>query len=154
MIQPANRTKDIAGGALMILIGVGATALGTTYQVGTLSHIGPGFFPVVLGGVLVFVGALGVALARRDPAGTETKTVHLEWRSWGLIALSILAFIGLGAYAGLLPATFAVVFLSALADRENTVRSAALLATGICAVCVVVFWWGLKMQMPLIRWGQ
>ena len=58
-----------------------------------------------------------------------------------------------GEYCGLLAATFAVVFISALADRENTWRSALLLAGVMIAVCIVVFWWALQVQFPLVTFG-
>jgi hypothetical protein len=59
----------------------------------------------------------------------------------------------LGQYGGLLPATFAVVFISALGDRQNTVKGAFLLSIVMCAVCVAVFWYGLQVQFPLFQWG-
>ena len=38
-----------------------------------------------------------------------------------------MTFILLGKYGGLVPATFALVFISAMGDRQHTPRSAALL---------------------------
>jgi hypothetical protein len=52
-----------------------------------------------------------------------------------------------------LPATFAIVFISALGDRHNTFLSAATLALTMTAISVVVFWWLLKVQFPLLTWG-
>ena len=37
--------KDYYGGALMMLIGLAAVIQGRQYPVGTLSRMGPGFFP-------------------------------------------------------------------------------------------------------------
>ena len=62
------------------------------------------------------------------------------------ILLGILAFLGLGHYGGLLPATFAIVFISALGDRNNTVKQALVLALGMSVVAVVVFWWALQLR--------
>lgn len=151
--QIEESVRDYVGGGLMVALGVGAMALGTTYRVGSLSMIGPGFFPVVLGALLAATG-VGIAVTAwlsRDP--TARKTIRLDLRVWGLITASLVAFIVLGAHFGLLPAAFAVVFISALADRTNTVRSAALLACAVCVVAIVVFWWALGMQLPLVRWG-
>jgi hypothetical protein len=47
------------------------------------------------------------------------------------------------------PATFAIVFISALGDKMNTLKSAAILGAGVVVVAVVVFWWALQMQIPL-----
>jgi hypothetical protein len=76
-----------------------------------------------------------------------------EWRGWFCIGASIVAFVALGKYGGLLPATFAIVFISALGDRQNTVASVAVLALACAVVCVVVFWWALQIQFPLFQWG-
>ena len=48
-----------------------------------------------------------------------------------------------------MPATFAIVFISALGDKMNTWKSAAILGAGVVAVAIVVFWWALQMQFPL-----
>ncbi len=52
-----------------------------------------------------------------------------------------------------MPATFALVFISALGDRQHTLRSAALLAAGVTVLGVAVFSWALQLQFPLFRWG-
>ena len=59
----------------------------------------------------------------------------------------------LGKYGGLVPATFAIVFISALADRQNTIVAATVLALATVAICIVVFWWALRMNSPLFGWG-
>ncbi len=69
------------------------------------------------------------------------------------IIVGILAFIGLGHYGGLLPATFAITFISALGDRKNTVKQALILSVGMVVIAVVVFWWALQLQLPLFQWG-
>ncbi|GAC1412873.1 MAG: tripartite tricarboxylate transporter TctB family protein [Burkholderiaceae bacterium] len=145
--------KDYYAGALMLLIGLWAVYQGLAYKMGTLSRMGPGFFPVAVGAVLALMGVF-IALGARSnvPAGEDKHQVP-EWRGWLCIVASMVAFIALGKYGGLLPATFAVVFISALGDRENTLRDAALLSLSVCAVAVVVFWWALKMQFPLFAWG-
>jgi len=145
--------KDYYGGGLMLVIGLWAIYQGFTYKMGTLTQMGPGFFPVAVGAVMALMGVL-IALGARSavPAG-EYKYIAPEWRGWFCITFSIIAFIVLGKYGGLLPATFAVVFIAALGDRENTLRDAVLLALGVCVVAVAVFWWALQMQIPLLTWG-
>ena len=69
------------------------------------------------------------------------------------ILLGILAFLLLGHYGGLLPATFAIVFISALGDRSNRVKHALLLAVAMSVIATAVFWWALQLQMPLFQWG-
>jgi len=137
----------------MFVIGLGAILQGRTYSMGTLSRMGPGFFPVSLGVILALAGAAIALTARFAEREAEEKALPPEWRGWFCISLSILAFVVLGKYGGLVPATFAIVFISALGDRQNTVKSALLLAAAIVAICLVVFWWALQMQFPLFGWG-
>jgi hypothetical protein len=143
---------DYYGGALLILLGLYAVVQARQYSVGTLEAMGPGFFPAALG---VLMTALGVIVAfqgaRRGPR--RGVSAPMQWRGWGCIILSIVAFVVIARYGGFVPATFAIVFISALGDRRNSVRDAALLAAAICVVCVVVFWWALKLQFPLFAWG-
>jgi len=150
-------TRDYCAGALMMLIGLGAVSQGFNYEVGSLTQMGAGFFPVALGVILMLLGVVLVCGARRKSIAAE-KSAGAEhgapqWRGWIAILASIVAFVVLGKYGGLLPASFAIVFISALGDRENTVKSAFILAASISAICVVVFWWALQLQFPLFTWG-
>lgn len=151
LVSAANR--DYYGGVLMLLVGLGAVVQGRQYPIGTLSRMGPGFFPVALGAILALVGLAIVASARFVAPTAETAPRRPEWRGWFCIGLSIVAFVMLGKYGGLVPATFAIVFISALADRENTILAAAVLALATVAICVVVFWWALQLNFALFAWG-
>jgi Tripartite tricarboxylate transporter TctB family len=146
--------KDLYGGALMVLLGLGSIYAGVGYDVGSLSRMGPGFFPVAVGTILLLCGlALAVSAKAPDAHATSEEAPPPEWRAWACIVVGIMAFVVLGQWGGLLPATFAIVFISALGDRDNTVISALVLAVAMCIVCTLVFWWGLKLQFPLLSWG-
>lgn len=157
-VQKNINRKDYYGGALMVLIGLGAIYGGTDYHIGTLGHMGPGFFPAALGGLLALTGVL-IAISARS--GDSTPPAPGDGHAHGLpdmrgsacILLGILAFLLLGHYGGLLPATFAIVFISALGDRKNTIKQAILLSLAMSAIAIVVFWWALQLQLPLFRWG-
>ena len=145
--------KDFWGGSLMLGLGVVVTAQGASYTTGTLSAMGPGYFPVALG---VIMALCGVSIAIKgwvaEPAAAAKK-LPAEWRAWLLMCGSIVAFIVLARYLGLAPATFGLVFLSALADRDNNWQRAALLALAMVVIATVVFWWAFRINLPLFRWG-
>jgi hypothetical protein len=161
---PSSALKDRLGGALLLLMGLFAVAVGRTYPMGAASRLGPGAFPVGLGTILAVIGFGLIVTARRSAPAPGSRTAIApaagdgprgtafapEWRGWLGIVLSLVAFVELGSRAGLIPATAAVVFIAALADRQNTVKSAALLALAMLAICVVVFWWALGVQFPLL----
>jgi hypothetical protein len=151
LVTTSNR--DYYGGALMIAIGLGAVVQGRQYPIGTLSRMGPGFFPVALGAILAFTGLAIIVTARFAARPAEDARLPPEWRGWFCIGLSLIAFVVLGKYGGLVPATFAVVFIAGLADRENTIVAAMVLALATVAICIVVFWWALQMNFPLFGWG-
>lgn len=144
--------KDYYGGMLMFLLGAGAVVTGMDYQVGTLTHMGPGYFPVAVGTVLAAMGVI-IALGGRRQAPLGAASHSPEWRGWFCIVLSVIAFVLLGHYGGLVPATFAVVFISALGDRQNSIKSAFVLAIAMVLVCVIFFSWALHLQLPLFRWS-
>jgi hypothetical protein len=148
----ATRSLDYYGGALMILIGIGAIWRGLTYQVGTLTQMGAGYFPVGVGAVIVLMG-LSIFFGARKLPVSRRKVWNPEWRGWSCIVLALLAFVLVGHFGGLVPATFAVTFISAMGDRNNTVFSSLLLSIALVAVSVIVFSWALQMQFPLFRWG-
>ncbi len=145
-------TRDRVGAALLILLGVGIVAEGLTLRIGTAVHMGPGFMPVVYGLLIALIGvAIGLAAGPKD-FGDET-TNPVAWRGWLCILGGVVAFVVVGVYGGLAPATFAAVFLSALGDRSNSVRDAAMLAAAMVVLAVLLFSYGLKLQLPLFAWG-
>lgn len=151
--------RDYYGGALMCLIGLGAAVQGLNYSFGSLTSMGPGFFPTCLGVILILLGASIAGTAKRPAAratvreGAAQEAGGPEWRGWSCIVLSIVAFVVLGKWGGLLPASFAVTFISAFGDRDNTWKSALILASIITVLSAVIFWWLLQLQFPLFTWG-
>jgi hypothetical protein len=151
-LTEANR--DYYAGALMLAIGAATVWQGAGYRFGSLTRMGPGFFPVALGALLAVLGiAIAIGAVRKRNAVDALDAAPAEWRAWACILIGVGSFVVLGKYGGLLPATFAIVFISALGDRDNTPRSAFVLAVAMCAVCVVVFWWLLQIRLPLVGWG-
>jgi hypothetical protein len=76
-----------------------------------------------------------------------------EWRGWGCISLGLVAFLVLGKYGGLVPAAFAIVFISALGDPKNSVRDAIVLAFAMVVACLAIFVWALGLPFPSFGWG-
>jgi hypothetical protein len=64
-----------------------------------------------------------------------------------------IAFIILGEYFGLVPATYACVFIPALGDRTATLKGSAILAAGVTVFGVALFVYVLKIPFPMFRWG-
>lgn len=113
--------------------------------------MGPGFMPVAYGAPIALVGAMiGMGGERRQEG--EEQPHKIDPRAWGCVLGSVLAFALVGARAGLAPATFVAMLFATLADRENSVRDAALLAAAMVVVATLVFSYDLGLQLPLFRW--
>jgi Tripartite tricarboxylate transporter TctB family len=148
-----NFNKDRVSGALLLLLGAAIVTQGVRYRTGTLIQMGAGFMPVVLGTLLALVGIAIFATAEARDFGTA-ESHPTEWRGWLCILGSVAAFVIIGTYGGLVPATFATVFIAAMGDRQNSVSTALLLAAGVTVAGVLIFIVGLKMVFPLFTWGH
>jgi len=146
--------------ALALIIGVAAALGSLNYSMGTLARMGPGYFPLLLGIVLALIGFLILitpdapdearADAHREPL---RAIVRRRLRPWGMTTGGLLAFIVLGKYGGLIPATFLLIFMAALGDRSNSLKACFWLAVGVVVFAVVVFRLGLGLQFALLSWG-
>ncbi len=160
MWRPKSWGKDHVGALLLLALGAAVLALGVGYKIGTLNRMGAGFIPVVLGVLMMLAGiAIGVTAAppgQREMVnplpGHGTHAGGPEWRGWLCILGGVLAFVALGEHGGLVPATFASVFVSAMGDRNNTWKGAAILGAVLTVFCVIVFHYGLSLQLPLFQW--
>jgi putative Ca2+/H+ antiporter (TMEM165/GDT1 family) len=158
LIRDAVRKRDFYAGGLMMLIGLGIALKGATYRLGTPMHMGPGFFPTMLGVLLVVVGiAIAIPALAPTPEGEERDESilpeHPEWWAWLCILLSPVLFIIFGRYFGMIPGTFACVFIASLGDRGATWLSTIILSTVVTIFGVVLFSYFLQVPMPILTWG-
>lgn len=149
MLKFLLRNQD--GQTALLFVGFGAAvAWGAThYPVGTAARMGPGFFPLVLGLILVALG-LGVFIAgwrRRQPE----EYGAFQWRAVIFITLAV-AFGGvLLERIGLAPAVIAATFIGALSETRANWLRVALVALLLVAFAWLVFVFGLGLRLPLVR---
>jgi uncharacterized membrane protein len=149
--------RDFYAGSLMTVIGAAVTLDSYYgYTLGTLTHMGPGMFPLMLGVTLTFVGLLILGTAMATPISSDERILpkQREWRGWGCILAGPICFIILGDLFGLVPATFSCVFVSALGDRTATLKGSAILAAGVTFFGVLLFSYVLKIPFPMFRLGH
>jgi putative tricarboxylic transport membrane protein len=142
-----RRNRDFWAG--IMLIGTGATALliARNYAFGTTLRMGPGYFPSVLGGMLVLFGLYLVASGLRSK-----EQIEGSWslRALVVLPLSLVLFGLLMEHAGFIPALMVLVVGSAAAGRDFRPIEALLLAVGLTALSVALFIWGLGLPYPLL----
>ena len=150
------KKRDFYAGGLMTLLGAATSLDSLTYSLGTLTHMGPGMFPLMLGATLTFVGVLILGAAVATPLGDDERILpkHKEWLGWGCILAGPILFIIMGEFFGMVPATFSCVFVSALGDRTSTVKGSALLAAGVTFFGTLLFSYILQIPFPMFRWGH
>lgn len=173
--------RETWAGVTMIGIGLIVIFESMSYNIGDAARMGPGYFPLLLGILLSVLGviialstdpeedekfeaaaaapkALETAEAANSPDGAHEEPVQQtrridRLRGMACIIGGILAFMLVGRYGGLVPATFVLVFISALGDVNNRLPSALILAAVVTVFGTLIFHWGLQLQFPLFRWG-
>jgi hypothetical protein len=142
-----SNNRDFLAGLLFIVLGGLAVALARDYPIGSTMRMGPGYFPTVLGGILLLFGVY--VLLRGVRSGDKVKG---EWgyRPLAMIALSIVLFGFLLDRVGMVPAIVATLFVAAAAGREFRLKEVLLLAVAMTAFSVAVFSYGLKLPYPLL----
>ena len=140
--------RDIVAGLLFVLLGAFALVAARGYPVGTAMRMGPGYFPVVLGWLLIALGALvGLRAARRR----DWVPVEWGWKPLAWISASILLFGFLMPRLGLVPALAAMFPVAAAAGREFRFREVLALTLVMTAFAGGVFVYGLKLPYPLFN---
>ena len=144
--------KEILAGAVFVALGAwfGLEAW-FKLPIGTAFSMGPGYFPFVLGGLLVVLGiavaARGLVAAAGDGLGT------FPWRGIVFITAAPIIF-GLTARGlGMLLSLFVTTFVAAFASRRMTPLYAVLLAAGLAVFCVGIFIYLMDLPIPVVgRW--
>lgn len=147
MLSKILHGNDFWAGLMFIGLGAASAILGRDYATGTAVHMGPGYFPAVLGGLLAVFGLYFVARALHSPIAVEGR---LPWRAVIVLPLSLVLFGLLMDKAGFVPALFVLVFGSAAAGKEFRLLEVLALATFLTAFAVALFVWGLGLPYPLI----
>lgn len=145
----------IAFGLFFIVVSIGTpefinnivgSKLITGYQMGSSVRMGPAYFPVVLGGLLAFLGLLVLfdSIVEEGP-----KIAKFHFRPLLFIAVSSLAFAYLLKPLGLVLASVALVFISAYGGHEFKLKEVAIMSVVLVIFSVLVFVKGLSLPFPI-----
>jgi Tripartite tricarboxylate transporter TctB family len=140
--------KDILAGAIFIGFGL-AFALGAlAYDIGSLTNMGPGYVPLVLGLILAGLGGLiilkGFIAVEGEPIGP------VDWRAVVLITASLLFFGITVRGLGVVGALFGATLLASLARSATGWREALVIAAGLTVLSVLIFIVALQLRLDLI----
>jgi hypothetical protein len=139
--------KDFWSGLIFIAIAAAFILLAQQYRLGTLDRMGPGLFPILVGGLLAMLGA-AVAVRSLVLPGEPVPRFHLR-----PLAVSLLAIVLFGVALqrlGLIAAVAALVLVGAYAARDTRPLENIALAAVLILFSVGVFVWVLG--LPLRLW--
>ena len=133
----------------MMFFGIGALAMliARGYRFGTTLRMGPGYFPSVLGGILIL---FGVCIMVKGLRSTEKIKGNWSVRALIVLPLSVILFGILVERAGFIPALLVLVFGSAGAGRELKFVEILLLTLFLTLLSLAVFIWGLGLPYRLL----
>jgi putative tricarboxylic transport membrane protein len=109
--------------------------------------MGPAYFPIILGGLLVGVGAIS---AIRSFVVPGAPIGAFAFKGLTLVSVSVLLFGFVVRGAGLAVAIPLLVIISALASSRFRWRATLIMAVGLTIFCAVVFVKGLGIPLPII----
>ena len=121
------------------------------YNIGTASRMGPGYFPMLLGGFLFFLGFFITAKSVLFKSTEEDggKFGKFDWYNFFVILGSVTIFAVLLRPAGLIPATAVMVFLSSFGNRPFRWIRTLLLCAFLCVAVWLIFVLGLDLTVPI-----
>jgi hypothetical protein len=134
--------RDFFAGLLYILTGVVAMVIARDYPFGSALRMGPGYFPTVLGGIMVVFGIAVLIMGIRN---NEKIKGHLSIRAVIVLPVATVVFGILMEQVGVIAA------LAAAAGREFKWTEAILLTIGLIILSLAIFIWGLGLPYPLIK---
>ena len=151
-----KRQKDFYSGLMFAIVGASFAIGATNYRLGDAARMGPGYFPLLLGGILSVLGLLVAANALRR--GAEPNTIGaVAWKPLALIIVANLVFgVLLGGMPsvnvpalGLIVAIYALVVIAAMAGTSFSLKSALVLATVLAIGSYLTFIVGLGLQFQV-----
>lgn len=139
---------DVLAGGVFVLIG-GAFVVGSlSYELGTPLRMGPGYFPLLVGGILA---ALGLAIVLKGLVAGEVLTFgSIPWRAVTAIALAVLFFGFAVRRLGFVPTSAVTALLTTLASARVRLLTALAVAAGLTVASTLIFVVALQLRIPLL----
>ncbi len=141
--------RDFWAGVLFIVTGLIFMVLSRQYNVGTSAKMGPGYFPLMLGGLMAVLGLL-VLIPSVLSSAEDLKITKIEPRMVLLVLVAVAVYAFALPKLGFIVALFALILISSIASHEFNLKT-----TLISSVVLLVFSWlvfvkGLELQFPFL----
>jgi hypothetical protein len=138
--------KDFYAGLLFMAFGLVATVMSGSYAIGDAARMGPGYFPRVLGLLLLGFGGL---LSLTGLRATGEPPPRWRWRPLAIVLASVALFCLGAQWLGLIVAGTALVFVASIASRDFRWKEALVSGAIQGVFAVALFVYGLGMPLPI-----
>jgi len=146
--RPGFDRANLLCGLIFIGFGLFFGVQALNLEMGTAFRMGPGYFPLVLAGILTLLGAIILFQAFRE---AHEPTGPIAWRGLFFI-LAAPVFFGLTVRGlGFVLALFLAAVIAAFASRRTTVPMALAIALAVTVFSTAVFSYALG--LPFARFG-
>ncbi len=140
--------KDFWAGIMFIIFGAFFAILGLEYKIGTAAKMGPGYFPTLLGAIVILLGMV-ISIGSLTPKEIDQKAIRFGWPSLFFILGSVVLFGLLLRPLGLILSLFILIAISSYASRKFLWKSMLINATVLISLCLAIFVWALGLQLSL-----
>lgn len=146
MKMDIRNNQDFWCGLMFMVVGAVAIVAAWDYPFGTTLRMGPGYFPVMLSGIMILFGLIILLKGLR-----QSEKIRGNWSIRALIILpvSLVLFGILMEVAGFIPALIALIFISAASGGEFKFKEVLVLTAILVAIAWTVFIWGLGLPYPM-----
>lgn len=143
-----SNKKDFISGLMLFCIGLAIWVIASDYRMGTAFRMGPGYFPVILSILLCALGLITSGMALKSSKKEESP--KLAWRPLFIVSVAIVLFGLFINSAGLVVMTFVMAVISRFSRSGYPLVETVVLSTVLTLVCAAIFYFALKVQMPLL----
>ena len=138
--------KDFWAGVLFVSLGIAAIVISDNYKLGTAARMGPGYFPLILGILLIVLGAI---IALRGVRINGEAIPAWKWRPLLVVLGSVVMFGMIVPTLGVLISTVLLIVAASAASHEFRPKEALIIGVGLAVLSVGVFIIGLKLILPI-----
>ena len=139
--------KDFWSGIVFLFFGLSAIVIGQEYELGSAGRMGPAYFPMALG---ILLSLVGVASLVRSFFRPGEPIGRIYYRELAIVLVAVLLFGFLVRNAGLVPAAFLLILISAYASDKFDLKKSLALAVGMTLFAIGLFVKLLGLPMPIL----
>ncbi len=143
--------QDLGAAIVFIAIGIAGLVFGQDLAFGTAAKMGPGYFPTILSGLIIAIGA-GLLVNSLAVEGPPIERVQL--RPLLFIVIAIVSFGYLIQWLGLAITAVIMTVIAAYARREVKLSENLWLGAGLALFAVLVFVYGLSQPLQIWWWAS